>query len=142
MKVMGKKTFQFTAWVTWLHTQRGKIIFFSLCITQQFMITNQATVTVFLQVDVGRIKCTTPGCKNCNCIFKHWENTSYCFTVFLTLLSSPKGCNYNKMVSFFGNTEVLIGSTNTESQDLHINLSWRNGLISADPAPTPSAWIT
>lgn len=27
------------------------------------MMTNQATITVFLQVDVRRIKCTTPGLK-------------------------------------------------------------------------------
>lgn len=63
-------------------------------------------------------------------------------TVFITLLSSQNSCNYNKKMSFFGNAEVLIGSTYTGNQDLHIDLSWKNCLISVDTAPTPSAWIT
>lgn len=54
----------------------------------------------------------------------------------------PKQLQLQKEDEFFGNTEVLIGSTNTESQHLHINLSWRNCVISVDTAPTPFAWIT
>lgn len=66
----GTKTFSLQPELSDYKPREGRTIFFFMYDTIVYD-EKSGHNTVFLQVDVGRIKCTTPGCKNCNVIFKY-----------------------------------------------------------------------